>query len=157
MSQRRKPDSQSLPTESDFVEHPEDLDQIFAWRHFGRLTLDEAKARFAEMPIAYQEDFMAMGTNAFAFYFPVIDWWLRSVPEDEDPYDDSEAWILAKGLECQFRPDAAKRLRPLIPAVLDLAAHVTANVRRFGDEDDQQRVHQAWTKLVDHVRSLESP
>lgn len=94
MSKEQEPDAPGLPSESDFITHPEtpNLDQVRAWRNFGGLTLEEAKAQFAENPIYYQEDFMWMGTNAFAFYFPVVDWWLQSVPEEDEPFDDSEAW-----------------------------------------------------------------
>ena len=72
MSKRsRKLMAERLPTKADFVSHPEDLDQICAWEHFGGLTLDQAKTRFAENALYYQEDFMFMGTKAFLFYFPV--------------------------------------------------------------------------------------
>ncbi|HEV7280034.1 MAG TPA: hypothetical protein VGN57_07450 [Pirellulaceae bacterium] len=148
----------TLPTESDFVTYPEtpDLDQVYAWRNFGGLTLDEAKTRFAENSLHYQEDFMYMGTNAFAFYFPVIDWWLRSVPERNEPFDDSEAWILAEGIQIQFRDDALDRLRPLIPAVMDLASYVTSHLSRFGDDEDQRRVQDAWTELENRLRTIAS-
>jgi hypothetical protein len=70
MSKRaRSPIADRLPTKDDFVPHPPNLDEICVWEHFGGLTLDEAKTRFAENASYCQEDFMFMGTNAFLFYF----------------------------------------------------------------------------------------
>ncbi|MEM9646820.1 MAG: hypothetical protein AAF989_17650, partial [Planctomycetota bacterium] len=75
-----------LPSEHDFDPHQGDLDAQYAWKHFGALTLEEAFRRFRENPEIYQEDFMHMGGRAFAFYFPVLDCFLREtvvLPDDQ--------------------------------------------------------------------------
>jgi len=41
--------------------------------HFDRDMPRAVVTRFAENALAYQEDFMFMGTNAFLFYFPTLD------------------------------------------------------------------------------------
>ncbi|MBL8820867.1 MAG: hypothetical protein JNL96_20010 [Planctomycetaceae bacterium] len=71
-----------LPTEADFDPYGGDLDAQCAWRNFGGLTLDEATNKFRERPEIYQEDFMFMGGKAFAFYFPVVEAYLRNFPEE---------------------------------------------------------------------------
>jgi hypothetical protein len=156
MSRRRMPDSPNLPKESDFVDYPEDLEQIFAWRHFGGRTIEEAKVRFAERPLQYREELMGVGTKAFVYYFPVIDWWLRCVPEAEEPFDDSDAWIIADGIRHRIDVDGIDSLRPLLPAILEIASYVLANIRRFGPEEDQRGVRNAWTELIERISSNDS-
>ena len=146
--------TERLPTRADFVAHPEDLDQNCAWEHFGGLTLDEAKTRFAENALYYQEDFMFMGTNAFLYYFPVLDDYLRSAPDEEND-DDWESWIIAQCIRAQFEPDTIDRLRFIAPSIVELAGFVRDNIHRFGGDDaERQRVADAWTELVNHVESL---
>ncbi len=155
MSKRsRKLITERLPTKSDFVTHPGDLDQNCAWEHFGGLTLDEAKMRFAENPLHYQEDFMFMGTNAFLYYFPVLDDYLRSAPDEEND-DDWESWIIAQCIRAQFDRTTIDRLKRTVPQIVELAGFVRDNIRRFGcDHAEQQRVADAWTDLVRHIESL---
>lgn len=144
---------EALPSEADFVVYG-CLDEQWAWKQFGGLTLDEAKAKFLENPLRHQEDFMWMGAPAFAFYFPVLDEYLRSVPDREAPEDDSHAGIIGYGIKFQYEQKQVDALRPLIPAVLALAEYVLANLHRFGrDEEDQQRVAREWTEMVARVRS----
>ena len=143
-----------LPIKVDFVTHSEDLDQNCAWGHFGGLTLDEAKARFAENALYYQEDFMFMGTNAFLFYFPVLDDYLRSAPDEEND-DDWESWIIAQCIQAQFDPDTINRLRHIATPIVELAGFVRDNIRRFGcDDAERKRVADAWTDLVHHIETL---
>ena len=145
-----------LPTKNDFVPHPPDLDAMCAWEHFGGLTLDAAKTLFAENPLYYQEDFMFMGTNAFLFYFPVLDHYLRSAPDDEND-DDYESWIISQCIRSQFQPEAIDRLRQLIPAIVDLAGFIQNNISRFGcDESEQRRVANSWADLVAHIDLLKT-
>ncbi|EMI22779.1 hypothetical protein RMSM_00293 [Rhodopirellula maiorica SM1] len=155
MSKRsRKWMAQRLPIKADFVTHSEDLDQNCAWEHFGGLALDEAKTRFAENALFYQEDFMFMGTNAFLFYFPVLDDYLRSVPDEEND-DDWESWIIAQCIRAQFDSDTVNRLKPIATPIVELAEFVRDNIRRFGSDDaERQRVADAWTDLVHHIETL---
>lgn len=43
------------------------------------MSVDEAYKKFIGHPLSYQEDFTLMGGQAFAFYFPVIDQYLREL------------------------------------------------------------------------------
>jgi hypothetical protein len=142
----------SLPVECDFDPWGGDLDAQCAWKNFGGLTIHQAKARFRENPLYYQEDFMFMGGKAFAYYFPVIDDYLRTVPDIETD-DDHEARILADCIRNQFDHDLS-HVRHLSARVLDLADYVRRNIRRFGaDDNERQCVAEAWTDLVRHVRT----
>ena len=141
----------SLPVERDFDPWNGDLDAQCAWKNFGGVTLDEAEARFRENPLYYQEDFMFMGGVAFAYYFPVVENYLRGVP-DADNYDDHQSWILAKCIEAQFDDKNLAFVRHLAPRVTDLADFVLVNIRRFGGDDrERQRVADAWRELVREV------
>jgi len=143
-----------LPTKDDFVPHPPDLGQVWAWEHFGGLTLDEAKARFAENSEYYQEDFMFMGTRAFLYYFPVLDHHLRNAPNEEADHDH-ESWIISRCIRAQFKAETIHQLRPLIQEVMDLADFVRTNVDRFGlDELERQRVSDSWAELVRHIEAV---
>jgi hypothetical protein len=141
----------SLPTQHDFDPWKGNLDAHSAWEHFGGLTLVEAQSRFQENPIYYQEDFMFMGPKAFAYYYPVIDSYLRNVP-DADNFDDHESWILAQCVRSQFEGNDLAPIRHLAPRVLDLADFIRTNIRRFGgDDSERQRVGDAWADVAEYV------
>lgn len=142
-----------LPGQADFDPWG-NLDAQWAWRNFGGLTLDQAHAKFRENPLYYQEDFMFMGPRAFAYYFPVVDNHLRSVPETDNQHDH-QAWILAKCLHNQFDPANLGQVRHLARAVLDLARYVKDEIHRFGEyPDEQERVAQAWAELVEQIQAV---
>lgn len=148
--------AERLPTRADFVPHPPDLDEVCAWEHFRGLTLEAAKTKFAENALYYQEDFMFMGTNAFLFYFPVLDHYLRGAPDEEND-DDYESCIISQSIRAQFEPGTIDQLRQLIPSIVDLAGFIHDNIRRFGcDESEQQRVATSWSDLVSHIDSLKT-
>ncbi len=126
----------SLPSKYDFARFDCGLDAQFAWRNFGGLMLEEAKARFRESPEYHQEDFMWMGGKAFAFYFPVIDEYLRSAPDIVDD-DEHEVWILAHCIQTQFTGDNVQHVLQLTPRVIELANFVRGNIGRFGSDEDE--------------------
>ncbi len=100
---------------------------------------------------------MFMGVRAFAYYFPVIEDYLRTVPDAESD-DDHEAWVLARCIQAQFVDDNLTHVRHLGPRVIQLAAFVRENLRRFGaDEGERQRVADAWAELVRHVEASDEP
>lgn len=151
----QKAASHLLPTEHDFDPVGGDLDAQHAWRSFGGLTLEEAHRRFRENPLCYQEDYMFMGPVAFAFYFPVIEEYLRSDLE-ADPYDDHQGWILAHCLKAQCEKDAGVHVRSLIPRIRSLITYMNNNIQRFGaDPLEQQRVADAWGMLKAHLDGLD--
>lgn len=142
----------SLPSEPDFDPCGNGLDEQSAWRNFGGLTLDEANKRFRECPEAYQEDFMWMGGRAFAFYFPVIDSFLRETTA-VDEYDDRQAYILAHCIKMQFAGEVDPMVRNLAPRVLELATFVQANLGLFAQvEEDQSRIAGAWKELTESIQ-----
>ena len=99
---------------------------------------------------------MFMGTNAFLFYFRVLDHYLRTAPDDEND-DDYESWIISQCIRAQFQPETLDRLRQLIPAIVDLAGFIHDNVNRFGcDESEQRRVANSWADLVSHIDLLKT-
>ncbi|WP_146534578.1 hypothetical protein [Rubripirellula reticaptiva] len=144
-----------LPREPDFNPNGNDLDAACAWRNFGGLTLTDAIARFQENPLYYQEDFMFMGTDAFHYYFPVLDTYLRGTPDAESE-DDNESWIIAHCIAAQFHERSMQRLRAITPAVLALADFVRDNIGRFGgDVAERDRVSLAWHDLASQVVELQ--
>ncbi len=152
MPKNKQSTDDSLPTEADFDPVGCDLDAQSAWQHFGGLTLEAAKVRFRENPMYYQEDFMFMGGKAFAYYFPVIEEFLLGAPDVEDD-EDHESWILAHCIKAQFDWNTAEHVRHLTTRIVELANFVRNNIRRFGvDDNERQRVAEAWTELVAHVQ-----
>jgi hypothetical protein len=148
----------SLPTERDFDPTGNGLDEQWAWKYFGGLTLEEANTKFRENPFVYQEAFMFMGGMAFAFYFPIVDSFLREVPVPDG--DDREAWILAHCIEQQFDGQSLPQVRHLAPRVLDLAEFMLANICVFAtsDSDEQRRIGTAWEQLKGHIeKCINSP
>ena len=142
-----------LPTERDFNPYGWDLDAQHAWKNFGGLTLREANIRFREVPENYQEDFMFMGGKAFAFYFPVVDSFLRETSASYDG-DDRQSWILAHCIKSQFEGAVLPHVRRLAPRVLELVEFVQTNIRLFAPDDTrgQCRINAAWQELKDHIQ-----
>jgi hypothetical protein len=148
--------SNSLPNEQDFDLIAGGLDAQFAWENFGGLTLEEAYPKFSENPHYYQECFMAMGSKAFAFYFPVIEDFLRQpfVPGEDD---DRQAWILALCIRNQFSDRGLPDVRHLIPRVIVLCEYVLANAEQFDPQQvEWARVDLAWHELLFHIRAIEA-
>lgn len=142
----QKKNRDTLPGEHDFSPFG-DLDSQSAWKHFGRLTLVQANEKFRENPLYYQEDFMFMGGGAFAYYFPVIDRYIRDAL-DSIEYVSNELLILAHCIRFQFEVDDISKVRHIIGDVLSLSAFVISNIRRFGlDEVEAERVLVAWEEL----------
>lgn len=143
-----------LPSERDFDPHCGDLDAQYAWKNFGGLTLQQAITKFKERPDIYQEDFMFMGGKAFAFYFPVIEHYLCTLPPVRDGYR-TETWILAHCIEAQFDATTSDYVLPLARRVVALSKFVLRDLSRFGDDArEQKRISKAWEKLKRHIESL---
>jgi hypothetical protein len=143
-----------LPSEEDFDPWHGRLDAQVAWKRFGGLTIDEASALFRENPVVYQESFMFMGGKAFAYYFPVIEDYLRNVPNGDHEWDH-ESWIIAHDIRNQFERENFTHVRHLASRVIELAVFVQENIRRFGaTEKERAKVAKAWTDLLNLVKSL---
>jgi hypothetical protein len=141
--------SVSLPIELDFDPFLGDLDAQCAWRNFGGLTLEEAHAKFEECPESYQEDFMFMGGKAFAFYYPVIEQFLRetvTIPENER--GDRQSWILPQCIKNQLEGRGKSYVLPLKDAILDLCAFMIENICLFADDwSDPVEIENQWRDL----------
>lgn len=126
-----------------------------AWSNFGGLTLAEAHSKFRDRPDVHQEDFMFMGGKAFAFYFPVIEEYLRELPTEGEEDNDRQEWIIAKGIQLQFESDDPHHVLHLADRVIALSSLIQKNIHRFGNyEADRIRITEAWQELRDLVRSL---
>lgn len=145
----RRPDF-PLPSREDFGFG---LDQISAWKNFGNLTLSEAWMRFLESPENYQEDFMWMGSVAFAYYFPVIDKYLREERSELEIHNGCAAWILGCGVTSQFQwADGHKPLPQTVEEIRDLSAFVRGNLSRYSnDPEEQDRIRASWRAVDDEV------
>jgi hypothetical protein len=144
-----------LPTQQDFDPYGEDLDAQWAWKNFGGLTVDQAKAKFTQRPEIYYEDFMSMGGKAFAYYYPVIDSFVREVPllplKDRNEH---EVWIVAQCIENQCRGCNDPYIRHLNRDVLDLCRFVRENMLLFGtDPYVLNKIDQQWTALEQHLNA----
>jgi len=132
-----------LPTERDFDPYSGCLDAQSAWKHFGGLTIDEAHELFCENPLHYQEDFMFMGHGALAYYFPVLDKYLRT--------DDEVALIIAQGLELQFQfeNDDISKIDKLKKPIIELSQFIIQNIENYGETlDERNEISNAWQRLA---------
>lgn len=142
-----------LPNETDFDPYHGDLDAQCAWKNFGGLTLDEAFARFEECPETYQEDFMFMGGKAFAFYFPVIDRFLRRTIElPAGQRGDRQSWILPQCIKNQFEGREFRLVQHLRQPVLELCGFMLQNIHLFADDwSDVTEIERQWHELKQAV------
>ena len=146
-----------LPDAADFDPWGRNLDARSAWKNFGGLSLSQAHEFFLENPLNYQEDFMFMGPKAFAYYFPVIDRYLREVQGDE-PDDDCCAEILGSAISGQLKEAADPAIRLIASEAADLAAHVIGNPSRYTpDEGIQERILREWRKVAEVASALSHP
>ena len=129
------------------------LDQNSAWKNFGNLTLNEAWVRFLESPENYQEDFMWMGSAAFAYYFPVIDKYLREERSELEIHNGCSAWILGCDVKMQFQwADGHKPSPQIVEEIRDLSAFVKENTSRYSDDPaEQDRIRESWRKVDEEV------
>ena len=139
---------QKLPTEFDFDPFGGCLDAQVAWKNFGGVALDDAFVLFCENAGQYSEDFMWMGHVAFAYYFPILDRYLRT--EDEE----DQAWFIACVIIFQFDCENTTKIEQLKPKILDLANFVIQNIERFGTQiSDRKRIYEEWIKLKYHLEA----
>lgn len=142
-----------LPSLADFVPHKGNLDEQCAWKNFGGLTLEEAYAKFCQMPEVYQEDFMFMGARAFHYYFPVVDEYLRSRTAC-DERDDCEADILGSCVAAQFDWEGAQLSDALRDRIKELCGFVLRNLSRFAwSVEDQGRIKKSWLEVEHRLHS----
>ncbi|GAB5406699.1 MAG: hypothetical protein Aurels2KO_49300 [Aureliella sp.] len=141
-----------VPTQADFDPIGCDLDAQSAWKHFGGLSIDQAFVRFCENSLCYQEDFMSMGTVAFAYYSPMLEKFLHNVPDIEHD-DDNEAWIISRGIVNQFDSKDSRKIEHLKDRVIDLAIYVLDNIDRLGaDDEERKRVSDSWQQLIEQLK-----
>lgn len=99
---------------------------------------------------------MFMGGKAFAFYFPVLEAYLRDTPEEYES-DDRQSWILAHCLRQQFEAKTAHHVLHLVQRVFALSTFVQQNIHRFGDStEEQRRIADAWMELDSQLRALKT-
>ncbi len=140
----------SLPTEHDFDPYGGDLDAQCAWKHFGCLTLEEAHRKFRTNPDYYQEDFMFMGGKAFAFYYPVIENFLRESTDGRE----CVAWILARVIKYQFDHNLPNVIH-LTSSIFGLAHFVRENVNVFDPTPKPKfDVDVAWRELEECLKKI---
>lgn len=147
MSPETVPDD--LPGEADFDPYGGCLDAQCAWDHFGGLSLTEAHLKFCEHPDLYQEDFMFMGGAAFAYYFPVIERYIRESQVDAEFGIDVEAmWILAHCIKNQIEVSGPRHLEHLRERIDALVDHVRRHPSQYSTElEEQNHVDSAWAEL----------
>jgi hypothetical protein len=143
-----------LPGQSDFCRELGG-DAGYAWRNFGGLSLDAAYRKFTECPQTYQEDFMWMFPQAFEYYYPVVDRYLRTAFVTDD-YDESHAWILGCGLESQFHwADGSRPPDYVVSEIRALAQFVRENLYRFStDPGERERIDACWAELQETLSAV---
>ena len=147
--------STPLPSRQDFDPHGGDLDAKAAWQNFRGLGLDEAYEKFRSAPEVYQEDFMFMGTRAFAYYFPVIDRYLRTVTLDPRDLGDCETAILGDAVAAQFEWKGAIISTELRREIESLSRFVLENVARYAaTEEERRHIQQEWQRVADALARL---
>ncbi len=147
------PAGDSLPTRDDFDPWGGDLDAKHAWKMFGGLTLEEARMVFLDCPESRQEDFMFMGGKAFAYYFPIIEDYLRAPQCEGTEEDDRQAWILARGILNQFSMSPRSYLLPLVPRIIELSRYVQENCPPE-HEHEHNKISVAWAEVEATAKAI---
>ncbi|MFT5732158.1 MAG: hypothetical protein ACJA2W_000854 [Planctomycetota bacterium] len=142
--------------EADFDPWEGQLDAQHAWRNFGDLTLPEAYEHFMTRPEVFQEDFMFMGCKAFAYYFPVIDRYIRDVKGTEEG-DDCSVWILGEAVQGQFSSNDGRLPGSLVVEIEQLSEYVLAHPEQYSPAvRDHRRITRAWEGVQEKVAEHKS-
>ena len=138
------------PSRQDFDPHGGDLDAREAWKNFGGLGVPEAYEKFLSAPEIHQEDFMFMGARAFAYYFPVIDRYLRTVTFGPRDLGDCEAAILGTAVAAQFEWKGAIISADLRAEIESLRSFVVENFTRYATvEAERRHILHEWQRVGD--------
>ena len=156
------PDASPLPSLKDFVPwaaDPRDAPDAFdAWKRFGGKTVKDVGDSFC--PDFDLEPFMWMGERAFKFYFPVIDFYLRSGGPLEDDYLRQPAEFAANCIQMHF--DCHEDMTGLHEPILSLCDHVAAHPNHYSLKPyEQSEIAAAWSDLraqvSDDARGIRRP
>ncbi len=144
-----------LPSRDDFDPGEGCLDALTAWQNFGGLIRTEAFDKFCSSPAVYQEDFMFMGTVAFAFYFPIVERYVFQASADDD--GEVEAiWILAHCIIQQLSYPTDHHVLDLRARIVILTQHVRGNLSKFCiGPSEQTRLDEAWRQLGERLGSYD--
>lgn len=90
-----------------------------------------------------------MGPKAFAYYFPVIDRFLRDWAESSDDSVDNCAWILACAMIAQMEITGPAALAiATVSEIAGLAAFVIQEADRYTDDIlERKRLVKEWRKV----------
>ncbi|RYD25307.1 MAG: hypothetical protein EOP86_27490 [Verrucomicrobiaceae bacterium] len=148
-----------IPAQSDFHHNPAG-DAELAWRIFGGLSLEEAYEEFLEDPMMRQEDFMWMYPNAFGYYCPVVDRYLRTADihdAEKRQEEDCEAWILGRVIEHQFHwEDGSRPPDYVVREIRSLSRFVHGHLSHYSEDPaERNRIDDSWRRL-DETLSLQS-
>ena len=146
----------TLPTHKDFDPWG-DLDAQSAWGNFGGLTLEEAHEKFCNVPESYYEDFTHMGANAFSYYFPVIDKYLRNI-KYVDEWDNCEASIIGSGIVAQLEWENNNKIkREVINKIEDLYDFVINNLSNYSSSQREQKsIFKSWQKVKSTIEKYDN-
>ena len=99
---------------------------------------------------------MFMGVCAFAYYYPVIDRFLRkSVELSDDDRGDRHSWILPQCNKNQFERRNHAAIDHLRSPVLDLCDFMLNNMQYFAsDWEDPSEIEKQWQSLRESVLRL---
>ena len=137
----------SLPSKEDFCGGGAP-DATVAWEDFGGLTLDEAYNKLVDDAVSYAGGFYWMFPPAFAYYFPIVDKYLREYEPSTD-MDHCPAASLGSCLHSQFHwTTGAKPPPSVVEEIAALSDFVKANPGRYSSEkDEQMRILENWTSV----------
>jgi hypothetical protein len=92
-----------------------------------------------------------MGSNAFLYYFPVIDEYLRSAIRTHNG-DDCQAGILGSCVAAQFDWKGAHIRPELRLRIKALCDYVLRNLSRFAcSPDDEERIKDRWLQVQEKI------
>ena len=104
-----------------------DPDVRRAWNAFGGKSIEAAFQVFLSNPFGHVHNFLYVGPEAFAFYFPAV---ARYVTSDDSKGDSDTISSLAGVLESQLKHHTTA----LIPVLVDIAEvcrHVVGHYQEF--------------------------
>ena len=99
---------------------------------------------------------MFMGGQAFDYYFPVVDAYMREVTGSDDG-DDCVVAVLGSGVAAQFNWNGAHPSPSLITEIEDLSEYVLAHTDQYSPSGkDQRRIRREWDRVNEVIAEHKS-
>lgn len=147
-SQDENPDLR-IPTEADWGDYKNDLDQEWAHREFAGRSNEEVQHRFRELPIEATSDLRFMPEAPFRYY--MLGFRDCVMSGGFQPCNDSDAASCFLGLIAEKLETQPHYIVPIMPELFPAAEHAAHNKAKF---DAEESIYGNFLEILKRIQTL---